>query len=81
MTPAELRARILARLYEVRRQDCASGRGDGWVNRIELVREFGADAEFALSVLEEIGHVAARKYQVRISGHGCIVHETTQDKE
>jgi len=81
MTAAELRSRILARLYAIRARDCESGRGDGWVNRADVVAEFGTQAEFALSVLEEIGHVASRKYQVRISGHGCIAHESTFDKE
>ena len=80
MTPAELRARLLARLYEARRAACARGR-DGFINRRDLIDEFGTDAEFALSVLEEIGHVTARKFQVRISGAGCLAHESTIEKE
>ena len=44
MTPPELRVRILARLYAIRARDCESGRGDGWINRAEIVAEFGAQA-------------------------------------
>lgn len=64
------RQAVLGLLYESRvRQPDA-----GWMTLADL-RDALGDCEFALSVLEEVGHLKRSKYQYRITGTGVLAYE------
>lgn len=72
-THAQLRARLLARLYAARAADPANG----WLTEHAL-RDAEGDVDFALSVLVEVGHVRRDGYRYRIAGSGVLAHEAQE---
>ncbi|WP_068634690.1 hypothetical protein [Thauera butanivorans] len=67
---ATLRQQVLTHLYADRE---AAPRG-GWVSLFDLRQALG-EVEFALSVLEELGHVRRDGNRYRITGHGVAACE------
>lgn len=68
---ANLRAQILLCIYASRELDP----GAGWVPLYVLHEQFGAGADFALAVLEELGHVRRQENHYRITPAGVVACE------
>lgn len=64
------RQAVLGLLHEARMHQPDAG----WMTRADL-RDAIGDCEFALSVLEEVGHIKRSKYQYRITGIGVLAFE------